>query len=212
MNISVRFFYVFSFIFLSFLGCNTSEKPIDDSNESTNKTLPLEDFASFVQQTKMVESGTVIPFSLHQKFIQPALADQALHPYIASEKASYSYGQILHEDPEMVVVTFYYKAAHLQNLLAASFMASYNPVTEAFIDCKMVFGSSTFNFQKEKGYNLGFSCRSEMEFIESDELVLILKSQIKHFYSAFKEGVEPKANSVNTHRYTLLKDGTFLFG
>jgi hypothetical protein len=212
MNISLRFSYIYLFIFLGVLSCNTSEKPVDNIPENTAKDLPPQTFAYFLQQTKEVESGTVIPFSLHQKFIQPALAGQALHPYITSEKASYSYGQVLHEDSNMVAFTFYYKAAHLQNLLAASFMASYNPVTEEFIDCKMVFGSSTFNFQKEKGYNLGFSCRSDMEFIESDELVLILKSQIKHFYSAFKEGIEPKANSVNTHRYTLLKDGHFLFG
>jgi hypothetical protein len=51
-----------------------------------------------------------------------------------------------------------------------------------------------------------------MEFIESDDLVLILKSEVKYFYSAFKEGVEPKANAVKTERYTLLKDGRFLFG
>lgn len=212
MNISLRFSYIYLFIFFSLFSCNNVEKPVENQVENTNKDLPPQTFAYFVQQTKEVESGTVIPFSLHQKFIQPSLVNEALHPYIASEKASYTYGEILHEDPNMVAFTFYYKAAHLQNLLAASFMATYNPVTEEFIDCKMVFGSSTFNFQKEKGYNLGFSCRSDMEFIESDELVLIIKSQIKHFYSAFKEEIEPRANSVNTHRYTLLKDGRFLFG
>lgn len=222
MTLSLRFFYLYTFIFFSFFACNTSENPavntientnpVENTVENTHPILPAEDLAYFLQQTKEVESGTVIPFVLHQKFIQPTLADEPLHPYIASEKASYSYGQVLHEDPEMVAFSFYYKAAQDQNLLAASFMATYNPVTEAFIDCKMIFGSSTLNFQKTRGYNLGISCRSDMEFIESNELVLILKSQIKYFYSAFREGMKPKANSVNTHRYTLLKNGQFLFG
>jgi hypothetical protein len=212
MNISLRFFYISAFALVSLFSCNTSEKPATNTAENTNESLPNQDLAYFVQQTKEVDSGTVIPFSLHQNFIQPTLVGQALHPYIASEKASYSYGQILHEDPEMIAFTFYYKAVQDKNLLAASFMASYNPVTQTFIDCKMVFGSSTFNFQKTKGYNLGLLCRSDMEFIESDDLVLIMKSQIKHFYSAFREGLEPKANSVNTHRYTLLKNGHFVFG
>jgi len=212
MNISLRFCCFFAFILFSFFSCNTPEKPTNKTTENMQQSLPPETLAYFIQQTKEVAPDTQIPFNLHQKFIQATLADQPLHPYIASEKASYSYGQILHEDPEMIAFTFYYKAVHEKNLLAASFMASFNPVTEEFIDCKMVFGSSTFDFQGTKGYNLGFSCRSEMEFIESDDLVLILKSEIKYFYSAFKEGVEPKANAVKTERYTLLKDGRFLFG
>lgn len=212
MNFTPRLFCISAFILCSFFACNTSEKPAVKTTENIQTSLPTETLAYFIQQTKEVAPDTKIPFSLHQKFIQATLADQPLHPYIASEKASYSYGQILHEDAEMIAFTFYYKAVHEKNLLAASFMASFNPVTEEFIDCKMVFGSSTFDFQQEKGYNLGFSCRSEMEFIESDDLVLILKSQVKYFYSAFKEGVEPKADLVKTERYTLLKDGRFLFG
>lgn len=212
MTLSYRFFSIYLFILASFLGCNTAETPPNKSTKDTNQSFPTENLAYFVQQTKAVESGAEIPSILHQKFIQPALANQQLHPYIISEKATYSYGQILHEDPKMLAFTFYYKAVQGKNLLAGSFMASYNPVTEEFIDCKMVFGSSEFNFQKTKGYNLGFLCRSDMEFIESDDLVLILKSQIKHFYSAFREGLEPKANVVKTERYTLLKNGQFVFG
>lgn len=212
MNISFSSPFICIFILISFFSCNTEETASNKSTKNPKQNFPTTDLAYFVQQTKTVESGTEIPSILHQKFIQPALANQPLHPYILSEKASYTYGQVLYEDPEMLAFTFYYKAAQAKNLLAGSFIASYNPVTEEFIDCKMVFGSSTFNFQKTKGYNLGFSCRSDMEFIESDDLVLILKSQIKYFYSAFREGVEPKANSVSTHRYTLLKNGQFLFG
>jgi hypothetical protein len=212
MNISLRFFCLCTLTFFSLFSCDTSKNPAANKTENTTTSLPNEDFAYFVEQTKEVESGTVIPFALHQKFIQPTLVRQALHPYIASENASYSYGQILHEDPEMIAFTFYYKAVQDKNLLAASFMASYNPITEEFIDCKMVFGSSKLNFQTTRGYNLGFSCRSDMEFIESDELVLIMKSKIKHSYSDFKEGLKPKANSVTTHRHTLLKNGQFLFG
>jgi hypothetical protein len=200
------------FILFSFFSCNTSESPSESTTENINQSLPPENLAYFVQQTKEVESGTKIPFHLHQKFIQASLAGKPLHPYIDSEKASYSYGQILHEAPNMIAFTFYYKAVHEKNLLAASFMASFNPITEEFIDCKIVFGSSTFDFQQEKGYNLGFSCRSDMEFIESDELVLILKSKVKYSYTAFKEGTEPKADAVKTERYTLLKNGKFLFG
>jgi hypothetical protein len=216
MTTTLRFFCICPFILFSFFACNTSEKPSENTTKNTTanslKSLPNEDFANFIQQTKTAESGTEIPLSLHQKFIQPTLVGQQLHPYIASEKATYSYGQILYEEAEMVAFTFYYKAIQDKNLLAGSFMATYNPITAAFIDCKMVFGSSTFDFQQTKGYNLGFSCRSDMEFIESDDLVLILKSQIKYFYSAFRKGLEPKANSVNTHRYTLLRNGMFVFG
>lgn len=212
MKTLLRSFPLYILISLSIFACNNAEKKHTTTEEPIPPVNTPNSLAYFIQQTQTVESGTEIPLELCQRFIQPALANKPLHPYIESEKATYSYGQILHEDSEMVAFTFYYKAAQDRNLMAASFMASFNAVTQEFIDCKMVFGSSTFDFQNTKGYNLGFSCKSDLEFIESEQLVLILKSQIKYFYTAFKEGVDPKANVAKTERYTLLKNGQFLFG
>lgn len=213
MKISVYHITILALMLSVGLSCSSSESSNDSAPTAAKEEKgSVKNLAHLIEQTKVVESGTPIPSDLCQQFIQPALTTQTLHPYIDTPDATYSYGQVLHEDSAMVAFTFYYKAIEDKNLLAASFIASYNPNTQEFIDSKMVFGSSTFNFQETKGYNLGFSCRSDMEFIQSDDLVLILKSKIKRFYSAFKKGVAPKANSINTHRYTLLKNGQFVFG
>lgn len=215
MKTSLRFFSVYILISLLLFACDNSKKEdskTEDISSSSSTTNQPNDLAYFVQQTKEVKPGTEIPIELHRRFLQPALAKRPLHPYIESEKATYSYGQILYEDAEMTAFTFYYKASQDRNLMAASFVASFNTVTQEFIDCQMVFGSSTFDFQRTKGYNLGFSCKSDMEFIDSEQLVFILKSKINYFYSAFKEETAPKADVTRTERYTLLKNGQFLFG
>lgn len=196
---------------LCFSACtNTTETP-QDSPLSIDVPIPDNTLAYFLQQCQEVAPGTAISSELSEKFIQPALAENTLHPYLPTDKATYSYGQILYEDSAIVAFTFYYKATNHKNLLAASFLATFNRPKEQFIATKMVFGSSTFDFQTTKGYNMGYACKSDIEFLESDRLVLRLKSQIKQLYSNFKENIDPIPNVNQSHRYSLLKNGEFVF-
>ena len=73
----------------------------------------------------------------------------------------------------------------------------------------MFFGSSLFNFQKSKGYNLGFSFRSEKRFTNKDNIIFIQNSIEKRTYSEFKKGIKRKKNSMIKRRFILYKNGKF---
>lgn len=215
-NKSFFFSNIVAFFCIFFWSCDNLETPTNQPISSHSLDLVSDDttnnnLAHFLQLSQTVEPGTNISSILSERFIKPALANDSLHPYLTADKATYSYGQIVYEDSAMVAFTFYYKAIHGKNLLAASFLTTFNPVTEAFIDAKMVFGSSTFDFQATKGYNMGYVCKSDMEFLDSYRIVLQLKCQIKQLYSHFKKNTPPVPNTVKTYRYALLKNGKFVF-
>ncbi|BDS10731.1 hypothetical protein [Aureispira anguillae] len=201
------------FVCFIFLGAcdNTNPSSIKVSTTATPNNTTDNSLSHFIQQFQLVEPGSSIPKELCDRYIEPILANNRLHPYLGLEKASYNYGQVIYEDSVMVAFTFYYKAEDKGHLMAASFLASFNRPNEQFIDARMVFGSSVFDYQASKGYKMGFSCKSDLEFLESDRMVLKLKSQTKQLYTHFKEGTPPKANVIKTHRYSLLKNGQFVF-
>lgn len=191
--------------------CTQSTAPQELSPQPSMIEDSPTDLSYFLQQYQTVEAGTNIPQKLCQQYIQPALVKEPLHPYLPLEQATYSYGQILYEDSNIVALTFYYKATQHKNLLAASFLATFDRQNGQFIDNKMVFGSSTFDYQQKKGYDMGLSYKSDIEFLDSDALVLVLKSKVKQLYSHFKKGVPQKPNVIQTRRYSLLKNGQFVF-
>ena len=214
--------WTISILLIAFLGiyaCDNTEQNqaiINKSNSSPSKPTAAANKADsssigyYILQCKQAEPAQEIPLHLCEKFIQPALADKALHPYLTLDKASYHYGEIAYEDAALVAITFYYKAVNGLNLLAASFVATYNRLDGNFIDSKMVFGSSTFDFQKTKGYNMGLSYKSEMAFVEVDSIIFIVKSDEKITYSAFQKNVPTKANSRTSRTFILNKNGRFL--
>lgn len=205
--------------FYGFYACNSTESDNNiinnnDPNPTNLTTVTNRDDSSsisnYMLQCKKAEPAQEIPLHFCKKYIQPALADKELHPYLTLDKATYHYGEIAYEDAAVVAITFYYKAVNGLNLLAASFVATYNRLDGNFIDSKMVFGSSTFDFQKTKGYNMGLSYKSEMAFVEADSIIFIVKSDEKITYSSFQKNVPIKANSLSPRTFILNKKGRFL--
>ncbi len=179
------------------------------SKQQIHEAIDSSGIDQFMLQCNKAQPAELIPLHFCEKYIKPALADQQLHPYLPFEQATYSYGQIEYEDKSIVVISFYYKATNGLNLLQASFLASYNKSNNDFIDSKMVFGSSAFDFQKSKGYNMGLLFRSERKFTDTDSIIFIQHSTEKKIYSQFKKGIKIKKNSLTERTFILYKNGQF---
>jgi len=193
--------------------CNTSPSPETVKNalsDTIEESIDTTSINYFTLQCKHATPAQEIPLYLCEKYIKTALANKKLHPYLPLDKAIYNYGQIAYEDMNLVAITFYYKAVNDKNLLAASFMAIYDKLDGRCIDSKMVFGSSTFDFQKSKGYNMGLSYKSEMNFVDQDSVIFMMLSTEKLLYSKFKKGVPVKADEQTLKTFSLNTKGNFI--
>lgn len=205
-------YFFYSLLFLGFLSACNPDVPQEDSNPNTTtaSTIDSSSFDYFLLRYAQAQPAEVIAPALAEQYIRPALAAFPFHPYLAPSIATYSYGQVAYENDAIAVLTFYYKAAHDKNLLAASFIASYDKRNAQFIDSKMVFGSSTFNLIKQIGYNIGLSYKSELEYLsDSSEVILKLHSTEERLYGQFQEGVPKKEKSTRKLTFNLLQDGRF---
>ena len=203
---------LYSLLFLGFLTSCNQDTPQEDSNlnTTTDTAIDSSSFDYFLVRYAHAQPAEVIAPALAEQYIRPALANFPLHPYLTPSIATHSYGQIAYENDAIAVLTFYYKAAHDKNLLAASFIAAYNKQNAQFIDSKMVFGSSTFNFLKQEGYNMGLSYKSELEYLsDSSEVILKVHSTEERLYGQFQEGVPKKEKSLRKFTFNLLQDGHF---
>jgi hypothetical protein len=209
----MRFIYhswlLCSCLFLLIIACHSSNSNQDTPPSPPKEELPVS-LPSFVQQMKQAEAGQDIPTALSAAYIAPALAKDSLYPYLSDSSAGYQYGEMIYEDSSLIVLSFYYKALDGRSLLAASFLASYDRATEACLDIRPIFSSSTFDWSATEGYQLGLSCQSTLHYIDNGSLgILQLESTVKRFYTALEEGVAPRPNTTTVSQHVLQPNGKF---
>ena len=163
------------------LSCNTEQTA--GTTPTTAPTLDSNSVAYFAQACQNAAPAQLIPMNLVERYVQPALEQDSLHPF--HPNAAYHYGEVLYQDSQLVVLTFYYKLTIPKKDLAASFLASYKVNTNQFLDSKMVFGSSVFDYKDSLGYRLGYSCKSTIEYPELNTQILTLQQHKKYLYSQF---------------------------
>ena len=210
MRFFIRLYCLCSFFSLLLFACDTTPPPTEPLPNELSPSTAVS-FTTFLQGLQ--QTGTAIPVALSDAYIAPALAYDSLYPYLDTSKASYQYGEIVYEDSSLVALSFYYKALDGSNLLAASFLASYDRVSGTCLGIRPIFSSSTFDWRATKGYQLGLSCRSTLHYIDNGSAgVLRLESTVKRFYSAFEEGFVPPSGGlvVSTSEHFLGADGRFL--
>ncbi|MGH1339841.1 MAG: hypothetical protein ACRBFS_27225 [Aureispira sp.] len=210
MLFRAHFLLFFGALVLFFVACDSPAPPPSiSSSEPSEDSTPV-NFSTFLQQLKQTEAGQDIPSAFHAAYIAPALAKDSLYPYLSDTNASYQYGEMIYEDSSLAILSFYYKALDGRSLLAASFLASYNKITATCLDIRPIFSSSTFDLSTTKGYQLGLSCQSTLDYIENGSLgILQLNSQVKYFYTALEEGIEPRPNQKASYQHVLKPDGHF---
>lgn len=207
----MRFIYHSWFICscLLIIACNSPIPKPDTPSPPTINDIPIS-LSFFIQQMQQAEAGQEIPSALSAAYIAPALAKDSLYPYLSDSSADYQYGEMIYEDSNLVVLSFYYKALDGRSLLAASFLASYDRATELCLDMRPIFSSSTFDWSATEGYQLGLSCQSTLNYIDNGSLgILQLESTVKHFYTALEEGVAPRPNTSTVSQHVLQPNGKF---
>ena len=203
-----RLFLLF-FPLLLLVACDT---PVPPSNATVEEPTPIVEthFEAFLQQLKQAEAGQDMEPAWSAAYIAPALAKDSLYPYFTDSTASYQYGEVVYEDSSLVALSFYYKALDGRSLLAASFLASYHRTSGTCLDMRPIFSSSTFDFSKSKGYQLGLSCQSTLSYIDNGSLgILQLMSKVRLFYTALEAGIEPIPNEVHSYQHVLQPNGVF---
>lgn len=171
-----------SFItFITFRCSNTSSK----NTVSTYDSVALDSNAIdyWIQTYQRAQPAQIIPEHFVERYIQPALQHDTLYPFHPT--ALYHYGEVLYQDSQLVVLTFYYKLTEPSKDLAASFVASYQRQNNQFLDAKIVFGSSVLDLTTSLGYRLGFSCKSTINYPDQEGILLSLLQQKKYLYSQF---------------------------
>lgn len=206
--LAIRLFLLL-FSLLLVMSCDTSAPSTPSIVEEPSLT-PTANFGNFLQQLKQAEAGQDIAPIWSAAYIAPALEKDSLYPYLADSLASYQYGEVVYEDSSLVALSFYYKALHGRSLLAASFLATYDRNEGICLDMRPIFSSSTFDWSKSKGYQLGLSCQSTLQYIDNGSLgILQLMSKVRLFYTALEAGVQPIPNEVHTYQHVLQPNGIF---
>lgn len=191
----------FSIIVL--ISCNDN----NDSTEPQEENISIDSLGEpLTSQSddfiKMLGTNDEISAEMALLFIKPALEEQYHYRYREQSDFIYEYGELLYEDDTLFICTFSQDGDDGTNMLAAEFIASFNKQTDEFIDSRLIGSNSDFEGHTSIGYNTKTTISYDINLMNDNNLILLVKCELKDVFYNFNEAVSDKPEELEETQLT----------